>query len=83
MLQPMKQIVEVAHILSLIRSRPLYAVLIRRHIIVAFIRVRAGLKYGGRGNLCSIAAQSKFSQPSRNLWRTGENNVTPPYKEAA
>jgi len=42
-----------------------------------------GCRYGGHGNPCFIAAQSKFSQPSRNLWRTGENNVTPPYKEAA
>jgi hypothetical protein len=50
MLQPKKvdcrmiaQIVEAFHILSLIRSPPLYAILILRQIFVAGIRVRAGL----------------------------------------
>jgi len=37
------QIVEVSHILSPIRSPSLYAILIRRQIIGAYIRVRAGL----------------------------------------
>jgi hypothetical protein len=50
MLQPKKvhcrmnsQIVKVSHILSLIRSPTLYAILIRRQITVGYIRVRAGL----------------------------------------
>jgi hypothetical protein len=37
------EIVEVSDILSLIRSPSLYAILIRRQIIVAYIPVRAGL----------------------------------------